>query len=124
MKAIYSLAMLLLLAACSAGTSSEWISLFDGQSLDGWKASENADSWKIENGALVTAGERSHLFYEGELLDHNFRNFEFVFLLLIRTLISAIKNSSKNGRVQGFNSPAKNCRVSSHILNCCYSTTL
>jgi hypothetical protein len=77
MKAIHSIAFLLLVTACSSGTSSEWISLFDGQSLEGWNASENADSWKIEDGTLITAGERSHLFYDGELLDHNFKNFEF-----------------------------------------------
>ncbi|HER08111.1 MAG TPA: DUF1080 domain-containing protein, partial [Bacteroides sp.] len=36
------------------------------------------DSWKIEEGALVTAGPRSHLFYEGEVMDHDFKNFEFM----------------------------------------------
>jgi len=58
--------------------SDEWITLFDGKTLDGWRASENADSWKIEEGALVTAGPRSHLFYEGEVMDHDFKNFEFM----------------------------------------------
>ncbi len=57
--------------------SEEWISLFDGESLEGWKASENTGSWKVEDGAIVTAGERSHLYYSGEVMDHNFRNFEF-----------------------------------------------
>lgn len=55
----------------------EWISLFDGETLNGWKASENSDSWKIMDGAIVTAGPRSHLFYDGEVMDHNFKNFEF-----------------------------------------------
>lgn len=77
MKATYSIAFLLIMAACTSGTSGDWIPLFDGQTLEGWKASENVDSWKIEDGMLITAGERSHLFYEGEVLDHNFRNFEF-----------------------------------------------
>jgi hypothetical protein len=58
--------------------SEEWITLFDGESLDGWKASENVDSWKIEEGALVTSGPRSHLFYEGDVMDHHFKNFEFM----------------------------------------------
>jgi len=57
--------------------SDPWISLFDGESLENWKASENKDSWKIEEGAIVTAGERSHLFYDGDVLEHNFKNFEF-----------------------------------------------
>jgi histidinol phosphatase-like PHP family hydrolase len=58
--------------------SEEWITLFDGETLDGWRASENVDSWRIEEGALVTAGPRSHLFYEGEVMDHDFKNFEFM----------------------------------------------
>lgn len=53
---------------------SEWISLWDGKSLNGWKAAEHKESWKIEDDALVCHGERSHLFYE---TDTPFRNFEF-----------------------------------------------
>ena len=66
----------LALSACTTATD-EWIYLFDGETLEGWTASESADSWLIEDGAIVTAGERSHLFYSGEVLDHNFKNFEF-----------------------------------------------
>ena len=66
----------LALNACTSATD-EWISLFDGETLEGWTASESADSWLIEDGAIVTAGERSHLFYSGEVLEHNFLNFEF-----------------------------------------------
>src|SRR4030042_549166 len=57
--------------------SDGWISLFDGKTFNGWQPSENKDSWKIENGTLVTRGARSHLFYTGEVMDHHFRNFEF-----------------------------------------------
>ncbi len=57
-------------------TSDGWISLFDGKSLDGWQASENQESWAIEDGALVTDGPRSHLFYMGDAEEHNFKNFE------------------------------------------------
>jgi hypothetical protein len=53
----------------------EWKSIWDGKTLKGWKASENKDSWKMEDGALVCHGERSHLFYVGE--DQPFQNFEF-----------------------------------------------
>ena len=56
---------------------SEWVSLFDGETLEGWKASENNSSWQIEEGAIVTSGSRSHLFYVGNVKGHNFKNFEF-----------------------------------------------
>jgi hypothetical protein len=77
MKAIPSLILLCCLGVNSCTGSDQWITLFDGQSLEGWKASEHSDSWKLEDGMLVTAGERSHLFYTGEALGEGFRNFEF-----------------------------------------------
>lgn len=52
-----------------------WVSLFDGKSLKGWKASENKSSFKVEDGAIVAHGPRSHLFYVGD--DKPFVNFEF-----------------------------------------------
>jgi hypothetical protein len=50
--------------------------LFDGKSLDGWRASENPSTFKIENGLIVAHGPRAHLFYEGPVMNHNFKNFE------------------------------------------------
>ena len=52
-----------------------WVTIFDGKSFYGWKASENADSWKVEDGAFVCHGPRSHLFYTGA--KEPFVNFEF-----------------------------------------------
>jgi hypothetical protein len=51
-----------------------FVSLWDGTSLEGWTISENQDSWSIQDGAIVAKGERSHLFYTGELAP--FKNFE------------------------------------------------
>ncbi len=59
------------------GQESQWQSLFDGQSLAGWRAGENPNSWAVRDGAIVTQGDRSHLFYEGRVADHDFKNFEF-----------------------------------------------
>jgi len=78
MKSFTILLIVLASFGLSACNSNEWITLFDGESLEGWKASESNDSWMIEEGAIVTAGERSHLFYNGEVMDHNFKNFEFM----------------------------------------------
>lgn len=54
-----------------------WTRLFDGKSLQGWKASENPSTFSVQDGMIVVYGERAHLFYEGALSNHNFRNFEF-----------------------------------------------
>lgn len=57
--------------------NSKWISLFDGKSLDGWKVGANASSFKVEDGAIVVNGDVAHLFYDGPVKQHNFKNFEF-----------------------------------------------
>jgi hypothetical protein len=54
-----------------------WIPLFDGKSLKGWKASENPATFKVEKGMIVVEGPRAHLFYEGSVNNHQFKNFEF-----------------------------------------------
>lgn len=54
-----------------------FVSLFNGESLKGWKlAEENQDSWKVQDGMLVCDGERCHLFYDGELAP--LKNFHFI----------------------------------------------
>ncbi len=55
----------------------EWLSLFDGETLDGWKANENPETFSVEDGKIVVDGPRSHLFYAGEVENHNFTDFEF-----------------------------------------------
>ena len=69
--------------------SNGWISLFDGRSLEGWKASENPSTFKVENGLLVVYGPRAHLFYDGPVLNHNFKNFE----LKVRVMTTPGSNS-------------------------------
>ncbi|MGA0559081.1 3-keto-disaccharide hydrolase [Larkinella sp. VNQ87] len=75
-----------LLGACSKSSSPKssskagkdgWISLFDGKSLDGWKVGKNAESFKIEDGAIAVNGQVAHLFYDGPVQNHDFKNFQF-----------------------------------------------
>ena len=73
------LAMLLTAPLASrawAQDSSDWIPLFDGKSLNGWKPSEHEGSFKVVDGEIVVHGERSHLFYTGPVHGADFRNFE------------------------------------------------
>lgn len=44
----------------------KWVKMFDGKTLDGWKASERPEDWKVENGAIVGNGPPSHLFWMKE----------------------------------------------------------
>jgi len=63
--------------ASSGATSDGWISLFDGKSLDNWKVGDNAGTFTVENGTIVAHGNTAHLFYDGPVKDHNFKNFDF-----------------------------------------------
>jgi len=73
-------------AACSAvlggsvlaEPAGEWIDLFDGRSLGGWKASGKGETWRVADGCLVGHGSRSHLFYQGPVGEHDFRDFELL----------------------------------------------
>jgi hypothetical protein len=56
------LALLVGVAAAQDG----WIKMFDGKTLDGWKASEKPENWTVEDGAIVGRGEHSHLFWMKE----------------------------------------------------------
>ena len=60
------LGLVLALGAAAADTQSGWTSMFDGKTLDGWKATERPENWKVEDGAIVGGGERSHLFWMGK----------------------------------------------------------
>lgn len=74
-------ALFVLLAACTSTGQTKnkdgWATLFDGKSLDGWKASENPSTFSVQDGMIVVFGDRAHLFYTGSFTDHNFKNFEF-----------------------------------------------
>ena len=81
-----------------------WVSLWDGASMDGWRASnttnwaelkwwEGTDVWpsqkntgndsfqllssRVDSKTVVAEGPRSHLFYTGPIDGGDFRNFEF-----------------------------------------------
>jgi hypothetical protein len=55
----------------------EWRSLFDGKTLDGWKAADHPECFRVEDGAIVAGGgPMAHLFYVGPVGRHDFKNFE------------------------------------------------
>ncbi|WP_422011061.1 3-keto-disaccharide hydrolase [Roseateles sp.] len=53
-----------------------WQLLFDGKTLDGWRASDKPGTFSVKDGVIVTHGPRSHLFYVGPVQQADFRNFE------------------------------------------------
>lgn len=82
MKKIIPYCLLLVVVISCSGTRQAplppgWISLFDGRSLKHWKAGENPETFKVQDGMIVVYGRRSHLFYQGPIQNHNFKNFGF-----------------------------------------------
>ena len=84
MKRIMLFSLLALMLPVLAGSQQTddgpgWVSLFDGKTLDGWKASQFGDkSFTVQDGAIVANGQRfSHLYYVGKVKGGNFENFEF-----------------------------------------------
>jgi Domain of Unknown Function (DUF1080) len=64
----------MLLAADKTPDAEGFGTIFDGKSLEGWKkATENADSFQLKDGAIVANGPRCHLFYVGD--EKPFKNF-------------------------------------------------
>ena len=66
MKTIARLAAMgLVAAACSRGMNASgsdgWISLFDGQTLSGWRANENPGTFRVENLPALGDDERGQL---------------------------------------------------------------
>lgn len=54
-----------------------FVSLFDGKTFTGWKVNtENPSTFSIEDGLIKVAGDRTHLFYDGSVANHNFKNFQ------------------------------------------------
>jgi hypothetical protein len=79
---IFSLSLLIIvvLISCKAqhkANSDGWISIFDGKSLAGWKVGDNASTFSVNDSAIVANGPVAHLFYDGNVKNHDFKNFEF-----------------------------------------------
>jgi len=79
----FLLAMLLLTATVNIAKSQEadnWVPLFNGRDLTGWKANTDPGAFEVVDGALrVNAvGKAAHLFYVGQTKNDNwiFKNFE------------------------------------------------
>ena len=64
-------------AGAAEAQSKEWISLFDGKSLKDWKVGQNASTFTVDSGMIIAHGPTAHLFYVGNVHNHDFKNFDF-----------------------------------------------
>ena len=64
-------------ATAAEPDSDGWYSLFNGQDLTGWKASEKSATFQVVDGEIVIHGPRSHLFYVGPVAGADFQDFQW-----------------------------------------------
>ncbi len=86
MRPLLSFMLVLLLADCSLAADAPqpeagFVSLFDGQTLDGWKVGENAGVFQVRDGTIVMECPAAiqgpaHLFYVGDVHRHDFKDFD------------------------------------------------
>lgn len=74
---VFALLLAASISLTSINQNDGWINLFDGKSLTGWRASENPATFSVQDGKIQVFGDRAHLFYDGTVANHNFKNFEF-----------------------------------------------
>lgn len=77
MKKLFPLLLIAFISFQAHTDKKGWVSLFDGKSFDGWKVGKNAATFSIENGAIAVNGNVAHLYYDGPVKNHDFRDFEF-----------------------------------------------
>jgi hypothetical protein len=68
------LGLIMTTATAVAEDKDGFVTIFDGKSMDGWKINEAEKGWKLQDGALIANGVRSHAFYVGD--PKPFKNFE------------------------------------------------
>ncbi|MEO8661820.1 MAG: family 16 glycoside hydrolase [Bryobacteraceae bacterium] len=72
-----------------AQSTSDWVPLFDGKTLNGWKESGGSHSFRVVDGAIAADGPRAHLFYDGPIRGHEFSNFELKVEVMTRPLCNS-----------------------------------
>ncbi|NRA39364.1 MAG: DUF1080 domain-containing protein [Planctomycetes bacterium] len=92
--------LLILLAIYASVFSVEenWTSLFDGTTLNGWRAN-TAETWSVQDGCVVATGPVSHLYWVGDDADWStvrWTDFEVKF----ETKFAGLSNSGLFARVQ------------------------
>jgi len=71
------LATAALIFSAPLSLAGDWVDMFDGKTLKGWKVNaENPKTFSVVDGTIKVDGPRAHLFY-GEDGNAKFKNFEF-----------------------------------------------
>ncbi len=83
MKSMRIILSIILLSIAGAAQAGDWISMFNGKDLSGWRVNQIPGAFTVVDGAIKAhcrdAKQKSHLFYVGEKEEGlvRFKDFEF-----------------------------------------------
>src|SRR5688500_2154534 len=96
-------------AAYPAKADDGFVTIFDGKSMDGWKISENPDTFKLVDGAMVAKGKLAHAFYVGD--EKPFTNFELKLDIMTRAKANGGVYFHTQWQERGFPRAGFECQV-------------
>src|SRR5204862_8184081 len=79
MSIIFRLLPLMIVAVAAVAppvVEAGFTSLLNGRGFTGWQIAGPAETFTIQDGAIVAKGATSHCYYDGPFRNHSFRNFE------------------------------------------------
>jgi hypothetical protein len=71
-----AIAVLGSVGAAAQTVETGFTSIFNGRDFTGWTIAGPAESFTIQDGAIVAKGQASHAYYTGSVRNHRFRDFE------------------------------------------------
>lgn len=86
-----------------------FVTLFNGKSMEGWKVSENPDTFKLVDGAMVAKGKLAHAFYVGDAKP--FVNFELKLDVMTRAKANGGVYFHTKWQEKGFPAAGFECQV-------------
>ena len=96
------------LQAAAPAVEPGFTSLFNGKDFTGWKIAGPAQSFTIQDGAIVAKGAASHCYYDGSFRNHAFRDFELKVDVMTRAgsnggvyVLTEFQESGGNVRASG-----------------------
>ena len=97
--------------AATASAADGLVELFNGKNLDGWKVGENADSFSVHDGILKINGKVGHLFYEGPVHDHCWKNFHVQAIVMTKEKANSGIYIHTTYQESGFPTTGHECQI-------------
>jgi hypothetical protein len=103
-----AIAVLGSVGAAAQTVETGFTSIFNGRDFTGWTIAGPAESFTIQDGAIVAKGQASHAYYTGSVGNHRFRDFELKVDIMTRAgsnggvyVLTQFQETGGNARASG-----------------------